>query len=595
MDLQNVLTNTGKSIPILNIYDMKQVLHLIIIYAALLTLTGCGESNSVRQLPHLGNTPYQQDTVLVVYATNPERALTLLDSALRLGNISDYRGQFIRAKIYSKSLAEQRLDSAIIICKTLLTHDSVRNDAAEQENILDLLIATSRAKPDYEQYMHWAAQKAELCQQQGEETERWRTEADVGLVMTHLGQENEGLAKLDEAISHLDAPGSIDRMDAFIVACKRKINALNELHRYNEIITLGQRILDRLDHYESHAKDYKEDSYRLSWSDHPNDRDRYLDFSRAQANGFMAEANAMINEKGKAKEHLALFDQSDYGKTFMARRMIAPTQMALGMYDEALATYDEIERRMAADTLNDDYAVILRSRAIAAKAKGHTAEALDYQTRYADLSKVLSDSLMKGKAHEYAARYHDQEQQLEILEKQAEAERSHIVSLAIAVLAFLAIAFAVYFFRQKRIVTEKNRVLVHMINEQAFPGDSTAELSTPLPSREGAGEGLFNDIDAAIRSELLYTNISLQRQDICDRFGISRHALNDLLTEHTDGLSFPQYINDIRLEKAIHLLRNEPAKTVSTIANEVGFTPANLREQFKRKYGITPADYRQNL
>ena len=590
--------------------NMKLFLHLIMIYAALLTLMGCGEGKSVRQLPHLGNTPYQQDTILVTYATNPERALTLLDSALLLGNISEYRGQCIRARIYSKSLVEQRQDSAILICKELLNHDSVRNDAAEQENILDLLIATSRAKPDYEQYMYWATQKAALCQKQGQDTERWRTEADIGLVMTHLGQIDEGLAKLDEAISHLDAPGSIDRMDAFIVAVKRKINALNELHRYHEIITLGQRILDRLDHYEQHAKDYAEDSYRLSWSDNPNDRDRYLDFSRAQAWGFMAQAYSMLNSSAqsnlspltphlsplqKAREYLELFDNSDYGKTFMARRMIAPTQMALGMYDEALATYDEIERRMAADTLNDDYAVILRSRAIAAKAKGHTAEALDYQTRYADLSKVLSDSLMKGKAHEYAARYHDQEQQLEIQEKQAEAERSHIVSLAIAVLAFLAIAFAVYFFRQKRIVTEKNRVLVRMINEQAFPGDSTAELSTPLPSREGAGEGLFNDIDAAIRSELLYTNISLQRQDICDRFGISRHALNDLLTEHTDGLSFPQYINDIRLEKAIHLLRNEPAKTVSTIANEVGFTPANLREQFKRKYGITPADYRQNL
>ena len=159
---------------------------------------------------------------------------------------------------------EQRQDSAILICKELLGHDSVRNEPAEQENILDLLIAISRAKPDYEEYMHWAAQKAELCQQQGQETERWRSEADVGFVMTHLGQENEGLAKLDEAISHLDAPGSIDRMDAFVVACKRKINALNELRRYKEIITLGQRILDRLDHYESHAKDYAEDSYRLS-------------------------------------------------------------------------------------------------------------------------------------------------------------------------------------------------------------------------------------------------------------------------------------------------------------------------------------------
>ena len=567
---------------------MRQIVHLIIIYAALLTLAGCGDGKSVRQLPHLGDTPYQQDTILVTYATNPERALTLLDSALLLGNISEYRALCIRARIYSKSLVEQRQDSAILICKELLGHDSVRNDAAEQENILDLLITTSRAKPDYEQYIHWATQKAELCQQQGQETERWRSEADIGLVMTHLGQVDEGLAKLDEAISHLDAPGSIDRMDAFIVACKRKINALNELHRYDEIITLGQRILDRLNHYEQHAKDYAEDSYRLSWSDHPNDRDRYLDFSRAQANGFMAEANAMINEKAKAKEHLARFDQSDYGKTFRARRMIAPTQMALGMYDEALATYAEIARRMAADTLNDDYAVILRSRAIAAHTKNHYVEAYDYQTRYADLSKVLSDSLMKGKAHEYAARYHAYEQQLEIQEKEAEAERSHIISIAVAALAVLAIAFAIYFFRQKRIVSEKNHALVRMIN-------SMQPKSIDSRTVNNADSELFKHIDTAIRSERLYANIGLQRQDICDRFNISRHTLNDLLSDYTGGLSFPQYVNIIRLEEALRLLRDEPDKIISAIASEVGFSSANLREQFKRKYGMTPAEYRQNM
>ena len=567
---------------------MKPNVHLVFIYAALLTLVGCGDGKPVRQLPHLGDTPYQQDTILVTYATNPERALTLLDSALLLGNISEYRALCIRARIYSKSLVEQRQDSAILICKELLGHDSVRNDAAEQENILDLLITTSRAKPDYEQYIHWATQKAELCQQQGQETERWRSEADIGLVMTHLGQVDEGLAKLDEAISHLDAPGSIDRMDAFIVACKRKINALNELHRYDEIITLGQRILDRLNHYEQHAKDYAEDSYRLSWSDHPNDRDRYLDFSRAQANGFMAEANAMINEKAKAKEHLARFDQSDYGKTFRARRMIAPTQMALGMYDEALATYAEIARRMAADTLNDDYAVILRSRAIAAHTKNHYVEAYDYQTRYADLSKVLSDSLMKGKAHEYAARYHAYEQQLEIQEKEAEAERSHISSIAVAALAVLAIAFAIYFFRQKRIVSEKNHALVRMIN-------SMQPKSIDSRTVNNADSELFKHIDTAIRSERLYANIGLQRQDICDRFNISRHTLNDLLSNYTGGLSFPQYVNIIRLEEALRLLRDEPDKIISAIASEVGFSSANLREQFKRKYGMTPAEYRQNM
>ncbi len=556
-----------------------------------MVLAGCGGTPTPRHLEHLGDTPYQADSILVVYATQPDRALTLLDSALLLGNISDYRAQFIRARIYSMSLAEQRLDSAITICQTLLRHDSVLNEPTEQENILNMLIATSRGKHDDEQYLKWATQKAALCQQQGEETERWRTGADIGLVMTHLGQVDKGLAKLDEAISHLDAPGSIDRMDAFIVAVKRKINALIDLNRYEEVITLGQRILDRLNHYEQHASDYAEDSYRLSWSNSPTDRDRYLDFSRAQAWGFVAQAYAKRASHGDALHYLSLFNQSGYGKTFAGRRMIAPTQVALGMYDEALATYDEMERRMAGDTLNADYALILRARSTAAQAKGHIAEALDYQKRYAELSKVVSDSLHKGEAHDYAARYHAQEQQLEIQQKEAQTKRMLIVILAIAVIALLAIAFALYFFRQKRIVSEKNHALIRMINN-TLPTPS-AEAPAATSSSESAA--LFKHIDQTIRSEQLYRNVNLQRQDICERFNISRHMLNHILAEHTGGLSFPQYVNTIRLEETLRLLRDEPATTISAIATHVGFTPANLREQFKRKYGMTPVEYRQNL
>lgn len=614
---------------------MRQIVHLIIIYAALLTLAGCGDGKSVRQLPHLGDTPYQQDTILVTYATNPERALTLLDSALLLGNISEYRAQCIRARIYSKSLVEQRQDSAILICKELLGHDSVRNDAAEQENILDLLIATSRAKPDYEEYMHWAAQKAELCQKQGQETERWRSEADVGYVMTHLGKENEGLAKLDEAISHLDAPGSIDRMDAFIVACKRKINALNELHRYNEIITLGQRILDRLDHYEQHAKDYAEDSYRLSWSDHPNDRDRYLDFSRAQANGFIAEAYAIINEKVKAKEHLALFDQSDYGKTFGARRMIAPTQMALGMYDEALTTYEEIARRMAADTLNDDYAVILRSRAIAAHAKNHYVEAYDYQTRYADLSKVLSDSLMKGKAHEYAARYHDQEQKLEIAQVNAQSQRKTIIIWVVVIIIMLISIFACWLLRQWRVIRRKNLVLVEQIGEaieykekyeSLTPGSSPLR-ATLQPSGGRKGEGsdysqgqkaqqvtpvapaiesdllslddisndeLFLRLRHAIKREHLYLDPSLDRQKIMDIFQLSRHRVGAAFAQGSEFASLSDFIRDCRLEYSCNLLVTRPDLSIKEVAAKSGFNYAsNYSSDFKNRYTMTPSNYRE--
>ena len=70
-------------------------------------------------------------------------------------------------------------------------------------------------------------------------------------------------------------------------------------------------------------------------------------------------------------------------------------------------------------------------------------------------------------------------------------------------------------------------------------------------------KNLFTEIDQTIRKEKLYADVALQRQDVCDRFGINRHALNELLVHYAEGLSFPQYVNDIRLQEALRLLHNE--------------------------------------
>ena len=582
---------------------MKQTIHLISLLAiAMIFFAGCNESRPVKKIANLGDTPYQEDSILVACATNPERAFILLDSAVKLGNIDEYKEKYIRANIYSKSLTKQHLDSALIICEALLQHDSVKNDPNNKGAVLNLLIATSRYKYDNEAYLYWSIQKADLCREQHKEVELLRTEAEIGLVLTFLGQTDEGIAKLDDCIRQLDKPGSIDRMDAFIIAVKRKINVLNEQNMPAEVIPLAQSILARLDHYEQHASDYAEDSYRLSWSDNPSDRDRYIDFSRAQAYGFLAIAYAGSDTQ-KAHEYLTLFDQSNYGKTFSARKMIIPAQMLLGMYDEAMATSGEWIRRMGTDTLNEHYAILLRDQAVAAKAKGHTVEALNLMQRYAQLSKVLSDSLIASEAHENAARYHAKEQELIIQQAESTHEIKNIIIGTIVLLMIILSVVSFYYRRQQKIISEKNRVLVRIINgmqpelpdEEAEDTDDTNEPKESIDTISPDSAELFVTIDQAIRNEHLYSNLNLQRQDICNRFGISRHALNDLLNQSANGQSFTRYINTIRLTEAIKLLHDNPNMTISAIAEAVGFTPANLREQFKQKYGMTPQEYRQNM
>ena len=284
--------------------------------------------------------------------------------------------------------------------------------------------------------------------------------------------------------------------------------------------------------------------------------------------------------------------------------MIIPAQMALGLYDEAMVTCNEMVYRMGSDTINDDYALILRDRAIVARAKGHVAEAYDLMKRHANLAKVLSDSLHTSEAHDYAARYHAQEQELKIQETEAASRMKSMIIGVVVLLFIIAGAFSLYYRRQRQIISEKNRALVRMINGTPLvtSADETEETDEPYevsdsegPEESETSSALFDTIDTAIRTEHLYANVSLQRQDVCTRFCITRHTLNNLLAQHAGSSSFPQYINNIRMEEALPLLRDNPSMTISTIAAAVGFTPANFREQFKRQYGVTPQEYRQSL
>lgn len=106
---------------------------------------------------------------------------------------------------------------------------------------------------------------------------------------------------------------------------------------------------------------------------------------------------------------------------------------------------------------------------------------------------------------------------------------------------------------------------------------------------------LFKTIDKTIRNEKLYKRDDLSRLYVMERFGIGRHNLNNQLNVFADGKSFPQYINSIRLEVAFELLTYHPEMSIADIAQEVGFTAPNLREQFKRCYGVTPGEYRAGL
>ena len=531
-----------------------------------------------------------------VYGMEPERALTIIDSALIVGNVSPFQADFLRAKVYANSLEEKQLDKAIALCEALLQNDSTQlvnaSAANNRSNVLNVLMDASRKSFDNERWLRVAIELSELNASRGMKTEALRMDAEIGGVLTQLGRPEEGLAKLNRTIRALDEEKpSIDRMDAGIIARKRKILFLEEVGRYYEMIPEAYAILEKLEAYERNPTAYAEDSFRLPPDSKGGNRARYCRFYRAQAQAYLARAYARITppDRAKASEYTRLFEASELGHTFSGRKTIAPAWKALGEWDKLLSLDAELERRMGGDSLNREYANILKDRSDAAKARGNYWQALAYMGRYVSLQEKLSLERLETQAQECAARYHVLEHEKKLQETEVKSSQKDAIIIIVIVILLMITAFAYRSTRQRRAISKKNSVLVRMIQELADARDA-ALADTPKPDR-----GQFEWIDGTIRKEKLYANLYLQRQDIVERFGIPRHALNQLLSAYAEGMSFTAYINKIRMEDALQQLRNMPEKSIKDIAKDVGLTPANFRELFKHQYGMTPTEFKQNL
>ena len=106
---------------------------------------------------------------------------------------------------------------------------------------------------------------------------------------------------------------------------------------------------------------------------------------------------------------------------------------------------------------------------------------------------------------------------------------------------------------------------------------------------------LFRLIDAAVKGERLYADAALSRRDIMKRFGLRRQHLNAILNTYASGQGFPAYINSIRLNEALVLMKEKPGMSITAIAQAVGLTLPNFRIQFRNRYGSNPAEYRSGV
>ena len=556
-----------------------------------------GSSGSVEQAR---DSLYTEKAAMDVYSTQPERALVIIDSALIVGNLTDNRADLLRAMVYSHAYESTRQDTAIVICERLLQSDIAIDS---RQMALEILTYSARLLQDYELLLQYDTELADVCRQQDYETEALRTDAEIGFTLVQLGKAEEGLSLIDSVLSILDNERKFNELDASIIATKRKVSALEEENRQAGIIPAVERILDRLADYEQHPADYHDGTYR-----EPSDEDRpsYIAFYRSQSYAFLATAYAALNEKQKARDYLALFDQTDLGNTLDGRRLVASAQCKLGEYDKMESTYRELETifRQRGDTITGFYAYLLRDRAIAAHAQNRYDESIALWQRHAEVLQAADERLLRGKATLFAARYHAQEQQHQIEKGRAKAQRNRILALAGASLSLFALILAWYAVRQRRIVDQKNRSLVRQIAEAAKLSEELKVKNEQLKEEEKVpasniqldalpSDELFQHIRQVIMDEKLYLNPAFDRQAAIDYFHISKARVGEAFAQGSEHAKITDFINLLRLEHARDLITAHPEMSIDEVSTASGFSVRRTFSRlFKEKYDLTPTEYR---
>ena len=588
----------------------KKTLYLLYMSVVALLLTGCtGGGTSGKRVPQAGDTLYTEDRAMAIFDSLPERALQIIDSAEVVGNLTDYRANLVRAKVLSQSTAMQQQDSAVIICEALLRHDHCQRNVAFRQDVLELLVNASRTRHDYEEMVHWTTELAQLLRGQGLATEALRTDADLGLAMTHIGQVDEGLAKIDHAIRQLGNDKKFNGLDAWLIATRRKINVLQEQEiRSDEVITLANQIQQRLDNFAARPDDYHDGTYREPPKE---DIPTYHDFYYAQACAYKAAAYTAQGNRAAAQREIAAFRLYPYCHSLDGRMMIARTLGRLGDYETMLATYDDFERYMLSegDTLNGARIEVLRGRAEAANAFGHTTQAYDYMRRYDELKSQLSDNLQRSKAHLYAARYHTLELETALHQERVIHMKNLFVNVLIGMVLFIVVAAAVYLYRQRRLLRKKNYILVQKIEDaqeykrlyQSLKAQKSGGLAKPdddttVPTRLEAmtDAELFDYISDVVRHEQLFLRPVCDRQTLVERFHLSEKRIGAAFSKGSPYGNVSNFVRNARLEYACQLLRKSPTMPIADVAAASGFPSyPRFAMDFKAAYSISPTEYRR--
>ena len=589
----------------------------IFILSAMLLTSGCGSGESRTEA---ADSIYSVEYLNSISIDNPERALALLDTVEQKNLMSEFDIARLRCLAYHNGLSDYK--NALRYGLEAYDMPEAREDTQVFLSLLEVIADDYYENGNYEESVRMCTEGLKLASDSLLRTEEANFDIALAENLWEFGRKDEAYLKLGEAVDILEKEAAKDRLyktaDDYVYSLGAYIQSLYSDCRYRDAIAMLPRYEQAMDCLES--KD-----------DIPNG---LVDMRRASAYAAFASMLAFEGDNRKADELYRKLLETDYSKTPDGGQLLVPYLLARKRYAEALnLLQDEKEYWQAnADTLSYDYIDFhLKREQEALTGLNKTAEALRVANTIQQMSDTLRERDRSAKALELAEIYKTQEQALQLEQQSASILIRNIIIGSALILLILAVVFIIRILRYNKTINNKNKVMVKTIDELIGYKDElferqeevlqlrkeladakkktdieapltettennveSASSESPENSESLLTEGdktLFIRMNHEIQARRLYLNPNFSRKDLMAEFKISANKFALLFKEFA-GCTFSQYIQNCRLDYAVKLMRENPQWNFDAIAKEAQMSNGAFYSHFKRRFGMSPSDFR---
>lgn len=597
----------------------------VLVLVGIAALTACEGKNEQSQddIPKKTRTRGDSIALAARFTGDFEHFLAVTDSLANKGELSPIRAGGYRGVAYFQL---GQIDKCIECFRKVIANDPPAEDFWEYIHAGTNLVIILNSQRDYDTAMRTALRLIDMLKQVDSPVRAGEMQTlylCLGDTQMMLERHEEAKASYDEAYKWvLQTPN--DSTCRPLAASFETLENIAVTHINHHLDEAGVWV-DRMD------------SLCVIYEKQPKAIEREKKAFQALVYLHRAQVCQMRGQEKDAARYYAEYMKTDYGQSLEGRINGCDYLVEARRYNEAADNYTQLDRFIKEwgydydlETIGNNLLPKLRSN--------YYADRKDSALRVAlQIAEVYDSALIRQKrseSAELATIYDTQGKERQIAEEHARNRLFSAISTSTGILALLIMVFAIYMLRQWRFTKEKNRILAQQITEaveykkkyrelkqsqaqilpeteevnQTEDGDKTEGITTPLPSEEAGGgsaviisditdlndEQMFLCLRDIIENEQLFLQSDFGRQTLIDHTGLSKERIGAAFSQGGENISLPQYVRELRLDYAIHLMNDQPELNIEMVSQASGFTSADtFTRNFRAKYGMTPTAYKQ--